>query len=101
MMKVCANCKNEYRKGDKYCRYCGAPMGSPSFMEESFACIYGPQPVERTHQCVTCGYIWKTDLMIDEERWCPHCGGSAPVIMEDDEYRRGSAPVSMEDDTWM
>ena len=27
MRKVCANCKENYINGDKYCRYCGAPMG--------------------------------------------------------------------------
>ena len=70
--KVCANCKNSYREGDKYCRYCGAPLGN-------FACIYGPPPVERTHKCEKCGFSWKTTLMIDNEQWCPECGGPAPA----------------------
>ena len=77
--KVCANCKGEYIEGDKYCRFCGAPMGSPIFIEEDFACIYGPMPVDRTHKCEKCGRTWKTCLMIDNERFCPVCGGSAPA----------------------
>ena len=63
--KVCANCKNSYREGDKYCRYCGAPLGKPDFIEEDFACIYGPPPVERTHKCEKCGFSWKTTLMMN------------------------------------
>jgi RNA polymerase subunit RPABC4/transcription elongation factor Spt4 len=80
--KVCANCKNVYREGDKYCRYCGAPMGKPGFIEEDFACIYGPPPVTRVHKCSKCGYSWQTNLMIDDEKWCPECGGEAPCSEE-------------------
>ncbi len=79
MRKVCANCKNTYREGDKYCRYCGSPLGKPQFIEEDFACIYGPPPVQRTHKCKKCGFSWQTSLMIDNEMWCPKCGGSAPA----------------------
>ena len=32
--KVCANCKNTYIESDKYCRYCGAPMGKPEFIPD-------------------------------------------------------------------
>lgn len=77
--KVCANCNNDYREGDKYCRYCGAPLGKPDFIEEDFACIYGPQPIEREHKCKRCGFTWKTYLMVDNEKWCPKCGSSAPA----------------------
>lgn len=79
MRKVCGNCNNSYIDGDKYCRYCGAPLGKPEFIEEDFACIYGPPPVTRKHTCAKCGYSWETTLMIDNERWCPKCGGSAPA----------------------
>ena len=79
MLKVCANCKNDYVEGDRYCRYCGAPMGKPDFIEDFFACIYGPMPETRRHTCEKCGYTWETELMIDEERWCPLCGGAAPA----------------------
>ena len=77
--KVCANCRNSYGEGDKYCRYCGAPLGSPEYIDDDFACIYGPPPVERVHICKKCGFTWKTTLMLDKEKWCPECGGPAPV----------------------
>ena len=77
-MKVCSNCKKPYRESDKYCRYCGAPMGKPAYIPQDFACIYGPPPIPRTHTCQQCGYSWETDLMIDNERRCPQCGGPAP-----------------------
>lgn len=79
MREVCGNCKNTYREGDKYCRYCGAPLGKPDYIEEHFACIYGPEPKERVHKCENCGYEWETCLMIDDEKHCPVCGGPAPV----------------------
>lgn len=82
--KVCRNCRNNYIEGDRYCRYCGAPMGSPIFIEENFACIYGPKPETRIHRCSSCGYSWETRLMIDKENWCPKCGGDArPQVVSD------------------
>ena len=78
MRKVCANCKNTYIEGDKYCRYCGAKMGKPAFIPDNMACIYGPPPITRVHKCEKCGYTWTTNQMIDKERYCPKCGGSAP-----------------------
>ena len=81
--EVCANCRKTYRREDKYCRYCGAPLGKPEYIEERFACIYGPEPMRRTHTCTKCGYSWKTVLMIDEESWCPQCGGPAPCAAEE------------------
>lgn len=82
--KVCANCGNSYRENEKYCRYCGAPMGTPDYIEEEFACIYGPPPVSRTHKCEKCGFTWKTTLMIDDEKFCPECGGQAPVVASEE-----------------
>ena len=79
MKEVCKNCGNTYHESDKYCRYCGAPNGSPNYIEEMIACIYGPMPEKRIHTCVKCGYSWDTMLMIDRECFCPKCGGSAPV----------------------
>lgn len=78
---VCENCIQPYIEGDKYCRFCGAPMGKPEYIEDDMQCIYGPPPVERTHICSKCGYSWKTHKMIDNERWCPKCGGEAPCKM--------------------
>ena len=83
--KVCANCGGPYIEGDRYCRYCGAPMGKPSYIEENIQCIYGPPPVTRLHKCEKCGYTWETRRMIDRERCCPRCGGSAPYTEHEDE----------------
>ena len=84
MRMVCANCREPYINGDKYCRFCGAPMGKPEYIEEDFACIYGPPTVNRTHTCAKCGYSWKTCEMIDNARWCPKCGGPAPATGDDE-----------------
>lgn len=84
--KVCANCKNDYIEGDRYCRFCGAPMGKPEFIEDDFACIYGPEPTERLHICSNCGYQWITNQMVDKECRCPKCGGEAPVVEDDDDW---------------
>ena len=78
--KVCANCGKSYIEGDKYCRYCGAPMGQPEYIDNTIECIYGPPPVKRVHVCKKCGFRWETGLMIDNERWCPECGGPAPGV---------------------
>ena len=83
-MKVCANCKETYIEGDKYCRYCGAPMGKAAFIEEDFACIYGPPPVKRGHTCKKCGHSWAPQLLIDDERWRPPCRRRAPVTSEEE-----------------
>ena len=84
--KVCRNCHQSYIDGDKYCRFCGAPMGTPDYIEphypgyidEEFGCIYGPPPTKIVRKCNICGYIWETGRMVDNERFCPQCGGSAP-----------------------
>ena len=83
MRKVCANCSGSYIEGDRYCRFCGAPMGEPAFIPEVFACIYGPEPLSRTHTCVKCGCTWTTMQMIDRQRFCPKCGGEAPITSEE------------------
>ena len=59
-------------------------MGTPDYIEEEFACIYGPPPVSRTHKCEKCGFTWKTTLMIDDEKFCPECGGPAPVVASEE-----------------
>ncbi len=79
MSAICGNCRHDWVEGDRYCRYCGAPVGIPRFVPEGpMPCIYGPEPVPREHKCVRCGYTWETDLMIDREDYCPRCGGKAP-----------------------
>ncbi len=79
MRKVCANCKEEYFEGDKYCRFCGAPMGKPDYIEDVILLLYGPPPIKRVHTCVNCGYSWEIYRMVDEGGYCPKCGGDAPV----------------------
>ena len=76
---VCANCRKNYNAEDKYCRYCGAPMGAPLYIDEGFPLIYGPAPIKRVHTCNKCGFEWETNLMVDSEKWCPKCGGDAPA----------------------
>ena len=65
-------------------------MGSPSFIPESFAVLYGPRPLMRVHTCADCGFSWRTMAMVDNARWCPRCGGTAPAVKVD--IRRGAAP---------
>ena len=85
-MKVCSNCKKPYIEGDAYCRYCGAPMGTPVFIPEALECLYGP-PVTCTHVCEKCGFTWKRSFLGsaagDDQRFCPKCGGGAPVTKTD------------------
>ncbi len=81
--KVCANCKNDYIEGDRYCKYCGAPLGKPDYIHEIRPPLYGPPPAMRFHECPNCGYVWKTYVMIDKSRYCPKCGSLAPASKED------------------
>lgn len=74
--KVCRNCRNTWREGDRYCRYCGAPMVNPGYIIREFSTIYGPMPVRRRHVCSRCKYTWETELMIDDEDYCPKCGAA-------------------------
>ena len=76
---ICSNCKNRYTEGDKFCRYCGAPNGTPVYITDRYAMIYGP-PYSAVHKCEKCGYEWKTSgLGRDKQNWCPRCGGEAPA----------------------
>ena len=99
---VCANCKKDYIEGDKYCRFCGAPMGSPAYIDQDYATIYGPMPVVRRHECEKCGYVWETELMIDWERFCPICGGPAPAHEEEDDriLEVSFTNIPDDDDDW-
>ena len=77
---VCPNCGKGWQKGDKYCRYCGSPISNPRFVPVMMADLYGPPPVRRKHICTACDYAWETYAMVDEERYCPRCGGAAPTL---------------------
>ena len=85
---ICFNCHAHIGK-EKYCRWCGTKAGEGKFEPfqdlSKYQCIYGPMPVERTHTCEQCGFEWTTCSMIDEQEYCPKCGGSAPGIEEYDE----------------
>ena len=83
--KVCGNCQSPWRDGDKYCRYCGAPLNHPSYKIREFYTIYGPMPVKRKHSCSKCGFIWTTRMMIDDEHYCPKYGTNVTIEEYDDE----------------
>ena len=73
----CGNCQGYLGPGDKYCRLCGTKAGEGSFKpwQNFMECVYGPMPVLRKHECSRCGHTWETMLMIDNQRFCPECGG--------------------------
>ena len=76
----CFNC-HAYIGKEKYCRWCGTKTGEGKFEPfqdlSKYQCIYGPMPVERIHTCKECGYSWTTCSMIDNQKYCPECGGSS------------------------
>ena len=84
MREVCPNCNNSWIAGDQYCRFCGSPVANPQMIPAEMVCIYGPRPRSRMHQCEQCGYQWNTHAMVDRQAFCPKCGGSAPVVLEEE-----------------
>ncbi len=76
---VCPCCGKGKIDGDRYCRFCGKENIEDKYVEPSFACVYGPMPVRRIHRCEECGFSWQTYLMVDDEKFCPKCGGIALV----------------------
>ncbi|MCR4640453.1 MAG: zinc ribbon domain-containing protein [Lachnospiraceae bacterium] len=89
--RQCGNCHESLKEGDAYCRYCGTKAGEGDFepYQNFHACIYGPEPEWREHKCVVCGYTWSNCAMIDEQRYCPKCGGAAPAEGDDSFLLRG------------
>ncbi len=49
------------------------------FLEENIPILYGP-PTKRIHTCTKCGYSWYWIGPRDKGRYCPKCGGDAPVV---------------------
>ncbi len=100
--KICMNCQNTWREGDKYCRYCGAPMNQPGYKVREFYIIYGPMPVRRKHKCEKCGFTWENTLMIDKERYCPHCGYSVSIkeMRESESHRFIDSTFERNDPEW-
>ena len=43
-MKTCANCKEPWVDGNKYCLFCGAPYKQVNYIRPDHPCIYGPPP---------------------------------------------------------
>ncbi len=81
----CGNCHAYLPKGARYCTICGTRAGEGVYKpyQEMMQCIYGPMPRERTHVCENCGYRWTTCLMLDNQKYCPQCGGHAPAAPAD------------------
>jgi len=82
---TCGHCNAHLRDGDKYCRKCGTRRGEGAFVPSMtmMQCIYGPAPVRRVRKCTRCGKTRETFLMIDNENYCPDCGGLTKIIEED------------------
>ena len=76
----CGHC-HEYIGEDRYCRYCGTKRGQGEYKPylDVIQCIYGPMPIERTHKCQKCGNSYTVALMVDNENYCPLCGGETTV----------------------
>ena len=74
----CGNCHKELDEGDLYCRFCGTRFGEGTYepYEDIVQIVYGPPPTIRKHTCKKCGYNWNSWSMIDEEKYCPKCGGN-------------------------
>ena len=73
----CGNCHELFDDdGDLFCRYCGTRRGEGQFLpyENFMACVYGPPPVDRFHECKKCGFSWTTHRMVDRSAFCPKCG---------------------------
>lgn len=79
----CGNC-HKYLGDDKYCRYCGTKAGEGDFLpfDEIVQCVYGPPPTARSHHCNNCGHEWTTNMMIDNQYYCPECGSKDTSVTE-------------------
>lgn len=89
----CGHC-HEHIGNDRYCRYCGTKRGLGEYKpyQNIIQCIYGPMPVKRTHQCTKCGNSYTIELMVDDEKYCPLCGGETTIVFSGD--------VFFNDDLW-
>lgn len=82
--QICPNCERLLMEGDKYCRACGTKVDAgPVKMfrpdNQAFACIYGPMPQRRIHECPKCGYVYQTFSMVDNDKCCPVCGAETEL----------------------
>lgn len=72
----CGNCHSLLGKKDKYCRYCGTPVGEGKFKpyENETYCVYGP-PIKELWRCPKCGHKWRSTVLGgDNPEFCPRCG---------------------------
>ena len=80
----CGNCHSHLNLKDKYCRYCGTPVGEGAFepYKNETYCVYGP-PVKELWCCPDCGYKWRSVVMGgDHAKFCPICGSSKLNVLE-------------------
>lgn len=82
----CGHCHAYLEPDDRYCRQCGTKVGDGAYAPylDLMQCIYGPPPEEREHICQQCGYKWTTYRMIDDQKYCPKCGGPASAVRQID-----------------
>lgn len=75
---------------DRYCAVCGTKRGEGAFRPylNDLACIYGPMPVYRGHECTACHTRWYTCDMEDKDNYCANCGRPTPVLWESEERPR-------------
>lgn len=80
----CGNCHRRIQDNDKYCRYCGTRRGEGKYKpyQTIIQCIYGPRPVKRVRKCTKCQMTWETQLMVDNEDYCPECGAPSKIVFE-------------------
>jgi uncharacterized paraquat-inducible protein A len=80
----CGNCHSKLRARDKYCRYCGTPVGEGDFKPylNMTYCVYGP-PIKNLWQCPECGYAWRSIVLGgDHPRFCPRYGSRKLKMLE-------------------
>lgn len=82
----CGNCGNKLEPDDRYCRMCGAKRGEGKYEPclETLDALYiiqpdGENPLPALHSCTKCGYCWTVCQRNDRQKYCPMCGGLAPI----------------------
>lgn len=81
----CGNCYEAFKKGDKYCRYCGTKCGEGSgeAYSDFVPVLYDVIPVKRVRKCAECGNEWTSIDMLHSEKYCSDCGKLAQIIEEE------------------
>lgn len=88
-MPICANCKRSLKRGDRYCRFCGAKRSPKRYAPEDniLCCVYGP-PYSVKCTCKACGYSYIDSALgvPHKQYFCPKCGGACSVGPNMDAY---------------